>query len=152
MPPPLSRPLNNNNNTPHPANGSKILSPEVVHNMAEYKYIALRPIPPASNPVAHLGRELTLSFVIAAAALSVLSLITLWWFSDFSCDEDDATIVEGDERASRRQHLAALVLGTATRLLLGGLGTTAIARVITDRSTIKWDSSIPVEVLRWLLV
>jgi hypothetical protein len=31
-------------------------------------------------------------------------------------------------RAVRRLHLAALVLGTTTRLLLGGLGTTAMAR------------------------
>jgi hypothetical protein len=120
--------------------------------MAEYEYIALRPIPPPSTTVAHLGRELTLSFVIAAAALSVLSLIALWWFSDPSCDEDDATIVEGDERTARRQHLAALVLGTATRLLLGGLGTTAMVRVIAERSTIKRDSFIAVEVLGWLLV
>lgn len=120
--------------------------------MAEYEYIALvRPVPPSSI-LAHLGRELTLSFVIAAAALSVLSLIALWWFSDPACDEDDATIVEGDDRAARRQHLAALVLGTATRLLLGGLGTTAMARVIAERSTIKRDSFIAVEVLGWLLV
>ena len=135
-----------------PASGSKNVPPEDAHNMAEYEYIALRPIPPPPNTVAHLGRELTLSFVIAAAALSVLSLITLWWFSDPPCDEDDATIVEGDERASRRQHLAALALGTATRLLLGGLGTTAMARVIAERSAIKRDSFIAVEVLGWLLV
>jgi hypothetical protein len=70
----------------------------------------------------------------------------------YNCDEDDATIVEGDERAARRLHLAALVLGTATRLLLGGLGTTSMARVIAERSTIKRDSSIAVEVLGWLLV
>lgn len=139
-------------NITHPASGSSNLSPEDTHNMAEYEFIALRPVPPPSSTGAHLGRALTLSFVIAAAALSVLSLIALWWFSDPSCDEDDATIVEGDGRAARRQHLAALFLSTATRLLLGGLGTTAMARVIAERSTIKQDSFIAVEVLGWLLV
>ena len=148
LPPPLIIDIPNS-----PANGSKNLSPEDAHNMAEYEYIALRPVPPPpSSTSAHLGRELTLSFVIAAAALSVLGLIALWWFSDPSCDEDDATIVEGDERAARRQHLAALVVGTATRLLLGGLGTTAMARVIAERSTIKRNSFIAVEVLGWVLV
>lgn len=128
-------------------------SPEDAHSMAEYEYIALRPIPPPpSNTGAHLGRSLTLSFVIAAAALSVLGLIALWWFGDISIHDDDATLVEGNEHAARRQHLAALVLGTATRLLLGGLGTTAMARVITERSIIKQDSFIAVEVLGWLLV
>jgi len=106
----------------------------------------------------HLGRALTLSFVIAAAALSVLSLISLWWFEDPSGGEDDATIVEGEgevddlERAARRLHWAALFLGTATRLLLGGLGTTAMALVIAERSTIERGSFIAVEVLGWLLV
>jgi hypothetical protein len=97
--------------------------------------------------------------VIAAAVLSVLSLIALWWFEDPSGDEDDATIVEGaegegdeSERAARRLHWAALFLGTATRLLLGGLGTTAMARVIAERSIIKRGSFIAVEVLGWLLV
>jgi hypothetical protein len=96
--------------------------------------------------------------VIAAAALSVLSLIALWWFEDPSGDEDDATIVDGDEegedseRAARRLHWAALFLGTATRLLLGGLGTAAMARVIAERSTIKRGSFIAVEVLGWLLM
>lgn len=154
-PPLLPLPLIINITRPNsPASGSKNLSPEDAHNTAEYEYIAIRPVPPPppSIAVAHLGRELTLSFVIAAAALSVLSLIALWWFSDASCDEDDATIVEGDERAARRQHLATLVLGAATRLLLGGLGTTAMARVIAERSTIKRDSFIAVEVLGWLLV
>ena len=153
---PLPAPLIINITRPNPlaASGNKNPSPEDAHNMAEYEYIALRPIPPPPSNIAaaHLGRELTLSFVIAAAALSVLSLIALWWFNEPSCDEDDATIVEGDERAVRRQHLAALVLGTATRLLLGGLGTTAMARVIAERSTIKRDSFIAVEVLGWLLV
>jgi hypothetical protein len=149
LPPPLIINITHPNT---PASGSSNLSPEDAHNMAEYEYIALRPVPPPSNTGAHLGRALTLSFVIAAAALSTLSLIALWWFSDPSCGEDDATIVEGDERAARRQHLAALVLGTATRLLLGGLGTTAMARVIAERSTIKRDSFIAVEVLGWLLV
>jgi hypothetical protein len=150
---PLLPPLIINITRPNsPASGSSNLSPEDAHNMAEYEYIAIRPVPPPSSTGAHLGRALTLSFVIAAAALSVLSLIALWWFSDPSCDEDDATIVEGDERAARRQHLAALVLGTATRLLLGGLGTTAMVRVIAERSTIKRDSFIAVEVLGWLLV
>jgi hypothetical protein len=97
--------------------------------------------------------------VIAAAALSVLSLIALWWFEDPSGDEDDVTIVEADEdegedseRAARRLHWAALFLGTATRLLLGGLGTAAMARVIAERSTIKRGSFIAVEVLGWLLM
>ncbi len=125
--------------------------------MAEYEYIALRPVPQLpSGAGAHLGRTLTLLFVIAAAALSLLSLIALWWFSDLPSDEDDATIVEGDvdgdERAARHLHLTALFLGTATRLLLGGLGTTAMARVIAERSIIKRDSFIAVEVLGWLLV
>jgi hypothetical protein len=154
-PPPLPPPLIINVTRPNsPASGSKNLSPEDAHNMAEHEYIAPRPVPPLPpfSTSAHLGRDLTLSFVIAAAALSVLSLIALWWFSDPSCDEDDATIVEGDERAARRQHLAALFLGTATRLLLGGLGTTAMARVIAERATIKRDSFIAVEVLGWLLV
>jgi hypothetical protein len=149
LPPPLIINITRPNS---PASGSSNLSPEDTHNMAEYEYI-LRPVPPPPySTSAHLGRALTLSFVIAAAALSVLSLIALWWFSDPSCDEDDATIVEGDERAARRQHLVALVLGTATRLLLGGLGTTAMVWVIAERSTIKRDSFIAVQVLGWLLV
>ena len=122
--------------------------------MLEHAYFALRPVPPP--PSAHLGRALTLSFVIAAAALSVLSLIALWWFGASSGVEDDATVVEGeddsDERAARRLHLAALSLGTATRLLLGALGTTAMARVISERSSIKQDSFVAVEVLGWILV
>jgi hypothetical protein len=150
---PLPLPLITNITRPSsPTSGSSNLSPEDAHNMAEYEYIALRPVPPRSHTGAHLGCALTLSFVIAAAVLSILSLIALWWFSDPSCGEDDATIVEGDERAARRQHLAALILGAATRLLLSGLGTTAMARVIIERSTIKRDSFIAVEVLGWLLV
>ena len=122
--------------------------------MLGHAYFALPPgpPPPPTSGGAHLGRALTLSFVIAAAALSVLSLIALWWFGEPGGEEDDATIVEGDERAARRLHLAALSLGTATRLLLGALGTTAMARVIAERSTIKQGSYVAVEVLGWLLV
>jgi hypothetical protein len=123
--------------------------------MADYEYTALRPVSPPSSTSAHLGRTLTLSFVIAAAALSVLSLIALWWFKDPSGDEDDAMIVgdRGDGYGyERRLHLAALFLGTATRLLLGALGTTAMARVIAERWSIKRDSFIAVEILGWLLV
>lgn len=122
--------------------------------MLEHAYLALLPVP--LPPSAHLGRALTLSFVIAAAALSVLSLIALWWFGESGGVEDDATIVEGDddsdERAARRLHLTALSLGTATRLLLGALGTTAMARVISERSSIKQGSFVAVEVLGWILV
>jgi hypothetical protein len=155
--PPHSFPLIINNITrsapPAPGSGSSNLSPEDAHNMLEHAYFVLRPVPP---PSAHLGRALTLSFVIAAAVLSVLSLIALWWFGESGSVEDDATIVEGgddsDERAARRLHLAALSLGTATRLLLGALGTTAMARVISERSSIKQGSFIAVEVLGWILV
>jgi hypothetical protein len=66
--------------------------------------------------------------------------------------EDDATLVEGAAAARRRLQLGALVLGTATRLLLGGLGTTAMARVIGERAHMKRGSFIAVEVLGWLLV
>ena len=151
---PHSPPLIINITRPNsPASGSSNLSPEDAQNMAEYDYIALRPVPPpSSSTAAHLGRSLTLSFVITAAALSVLGLIALWWFNDAPIHDDDVTIVEGKERTARRQHLVALVLGTATRLLLGGLGTTAMARVIAERSIIKQDSFIAVEVLGWLLV
>jgi hypothetical protein len=139
---------------PGPASGSSNLSPEDARSILEYEYFALRPVPPPSGT--HLGRALTLSFVIAAAALSILSLIAFRWFGGPGGDEDDATIVEGDDdsdgRAGRRLHLAALFLGTATRLLLGALGTTAMARVIVERLTIKQGSFIAVEVLGWLLV
>ncbi len=151
---PLPAPLVINITHPnHSASSNSNLPPEDAHSMAEYEYIALRPVPPPSSTSAHLGRTLTLSFVIAAAALSVLSLIALWWFRDPSGDEDDATIVEDDgDGYERRLHLAALFLGIATRLLLGALGTTAMARVIAERWTIKRDSFIAVETLGWLLV
>ncbi len=109
--------------------------------MTEYEYTALRPVPQlTSGAGAHLGHTLTLSFVIAAAVLSLLSLIALWWFNDLPSDENDVTIVEGnvdgDERATHRLHLTALFLGTATRLLLGGLGTMAMVwgSISQDRS------------------
>ncbi|KAH9060356.1 hypothetical protein EDB83DRAFT_2387125 [Lactarius deliciosus] len=92
------------------------------------------------------GRVLTLAFVIAAAALSVLSMLALWWSGDSAGDADDATLVEGE-----RTHLGPLLLGTATRLLLGALGTTAMVCVVGDR-TIKRGSFIAIEVLGWLLV
>ena len=140
---------------PAPGSGSSTLSPEDTHNMPEHAYFALQPVPRPPGG-AHLGRALTLSFVIAAAALSVISLISLWWFGESGGVEEDATNVEGgddsDERAARRLHLAALSLGTATRLLLGALGTTAMARVISERSSIKHGSFIAVEVLGWILV
>jgi len=82
----------------------------------------------------------SLLFMIAATVLSLLSLIALWWFSDLPSDENDVTIVEGnvdgDERATHCLHLTALFLGTATRLLLGGLGTMAMVwgSISQDRS------------------
>jgi hypothetical protein len=94
---------------------------------------------------------LTLSFVIAASALSMLSMIALWWLGNPAAgEEDDATLVEGE--SARRLYLGTLFLGTATRLSLGGLGTAAMVRVISERSTIKHGSFIAVEVLGWLLV
>lgn len=98
-----------------------------------------------------MGRVLTLSFVITAAALSVLGLFTLWWVSNSPAgEEDDATLVEGSR--ARRLHLGTLFLGIATRLSLCGLGMTAMVRVMSERSTIKRNSFIAVEVLGWLLV
>src|SRR6266436_1719504 len=96
--------------------------------MTEYEYTALWPIPQLpSGAGAHLGHTLTLLFVIAAMVLSLLSLIALWWFNDLPSDENNMTIVEGDvdgdECAVHCLHLTALFLGTAMRLLLGGLGT-----------------------------
>jgi len=136
--------------------------PEDAHGMhGVYEYIALPARAGADNHHhhPHLGRALTLSFVIAAALLSVLSMIALKWVSDPSSqagagerEEDDATLVESGERARRRLYIGGLLLGTATRLLLGGLGTTAMVRVISERSTIKRGSFIAVEVLGWLLV
>jgi hypothetical protein len=121
--------------------------PEDAHSMPVY--IALRPTLPPNNT--HIGRALTLSFVIAATVLSVLNLITLWWFSEpLVGDGDDATLVE-DERGWRL-HLGALYLGAATRLSVGGLGTMAMARVIGEQSTIKRGSFVAIEVLGWLLV
>ncbi|KAH8997686.1 hypothetical protein EDB86DRAFT_2914367 [Lactarius hatsudake] len=105
-------------------------------------YIALLPAP---RP-AQTGRVLTLAFVIAAAALSVLSMLALWWSGDPAGDADDATLVEGE-----RTHLGPLLLGTATRLLLGALGTTAMVCVVGDRA-IKRGSFIAIEVLGWVLV
>jgi hypothetical protein len=122
--------------------------PEGAHTIPVY--IALRPTSPHSNNTP-IGRVLTLSFVITAAALSVLSLITLWWVSDSpEGDEDDAMPVEGSR--ARRLHLGTLFLGIATRLSLGGLGMTAMVRVMSERSTIKRNSFIAVQVLGWLLV
>ena len=132
--------------------------------MPMYEWIALRPpLPPNS----HLSRALTLSFVLAAAALSMLSIVTFWCLGDLAAgvadcgeddaSEDDATLVEGGgesgcRTARRRLQLGALFMGTTTRLLLGGLGTAAMVRVVGDRPTMKHGSFIAVEVLGWLLV
>jgi hypothetical protein len=106
-------------------------------------YIALLPAPPP----AQTGHVLTLAFVISAAALSVLSMLALRW----SGDPDDATLVE--DEPTRRPHLGPLLLGTATRLLLGALGTTAMVQVIGEHAAIKRGRSfIAIEVLGWLLV
>lgn len=109
-------------------------------------YIAQLP----ASPPAQTGRVLTLAFVIAAAALSVLGMLALWWSGDPAGDADDTTLVEGERKC--RPHLGSLLLGTATRLLLGALGTTAMSQVIGERTTIKRGSFITVEVLGWLLV
>ncbi|KAI9453141.1 hypothetical protein BJY52DRAFT_1290446 [Lactarius psammicola] len=110
-------------------------------------YVAMLPVPPP----AQTGRVLTLAFVIAAAALSVLGMLALWWSGDPAIgDADDATLVEGER--TRRSLLGPLLLGTATRLLLGALGTTAMVRVIGERAAIKRGSFIAIEVLGWLLV
>jgi hypothetical protein len=131
-----------------------------------YEWIALRP-PPSLPPNTHLGRALTLSFVLAAAALGVLSIVAFWCLGDLAAgaagcgeddaSEDDATLVEGGgesgcRTARRRLQLGTLFVGTATRLLLGGLGTAAMVRVVGDRSAMKRGSFIAVEVLGWLLV
>src|SRR6266436_1414419 len=70
---PLSPPLILNITRPKcPVSGGSNLSPEDIHNIAEYEYIALPPVPQLpSGAGAHLGRTLTLLFVIAAAALSL---------------------------------------------------------------------------------
>jgi hypothetical protein len=110
-------------------------------------YIALLPAPP---PTQILGRVLTLAFVISAAVLSVLGILVLWWSGDPAGDADDATLVDAEH--TRQPHLRSLLLGTATRLLLGALGTTAMAQVICERAAIKRGSFIAIEVLGWLLV
>lgn len=128
-------------------NNTRVDHPEDAHRAPGY--ISRPPIPPSNST--HVGRVLTLSFVLAASALSMLSMIALWWLGNPAAgEEDDATLVEG-ERA-RRLYLGTLVLGTATRLSLGGLGTGAMVCVINERSTIKHGSFIAVEVLGWLLV
>jgi hypothetical protein len=161
--------------------------------MPVYEYIALLPLRPApsssSSGSSHLGRALALSFVISAAALSVLGMTIFWWFGECGADggsgsvircdpsEDDATLAEGYGNASTRYrgstdsdgggraaghwqcsrpglvYVGGLIFGTATRLLLGALGTTAMICVISDRGIImKRGSFIAVEVLGWLLV
>lgn len=144
--------------------------PEDAHpgGVPVYEWIAFRPSPPPGTSSTHLGRALTLSFVLAAAALSVLGIVAFWWLGDVGgaerdCDagEDDAdaTLVDsegagesGCGKARRRMRLGALLLGAATRLLLGVLGTAAMARVVGDRSALKRGSFVAVEVLGWLLV
>ena len=108
-------------------------------------YIALLPAPPP----AQMGRVLSLAFVIAAAAQSVLSILALWWSGDPAGDTDDATLVEGERTPAR---IGPVLLGTATRLLLGALGTTAMVQVIGEHAAIERDSFIAIEVLGWLLV
>jgi len=156
-------------NIPRPASGPGSAGsalPEDAHGVPIYEYIALRPVEPtdaASGASSHLGRTLTLAFVFAAAALSVLDMLAFWWLGDVDSDvsEDDATLVErgydGDSNSERgatrrRIQLGMLSLGTATRLLLGGLGTTAMAQVIGGRLAMKRGSFIAVQVLGWLLV
>ena len=159
--------------------GSSAL-PEDAHGGPVYEYeneyiATLRPSAHASSSSSssrsptHLGRTLTLSFVLAAAALSLFGILAFWWLGDVEGNDDDdvsqqdeATLVEDggyydDESKSsatrrRRLRLCMLSLGTATRLLLGALGTTAMARVVDDRSAMKRGSFIAVEVLGWLLV
>lgn len=109
-------------------------------------YIAQLPVPPRTQT----GHVLTMAFVIAAAALSVLGMLALWWSGDPAGDADEVTLVEGERTC--RPHLGSLLLGTATRLLLGALGTTAMAQVIGERAAIKRGSFITIEVLGWLLV
>ncbi|KAI0291137.1 hypothetical protein BC826DRAFT_509274 [Russula brevipes] len=96
-PPPLPQPLIINITRPRPALANP---PEDTHRAPVYEYIALRP-PPASGGGTHtLGRTLTLSFVLAAAALSVLSMVALWLPREQDAgggDADDATLVEAAE-------------------------------------------------------
>ncbi|KAI0258213.1 hypothetical protein BC834DRAFT_912648 [Gloeopeniophorella convolvens] len=117
--------------------------PEDAHQVSAYLALC-----PTATP--HIGRALTLAYVISAAAFSMLSIVAAWWFSDFEGDNDDATLVEGGR--AHRLRVASLFLGIVIRLLLGGLGTTAMVKVIGERSIIKNGSYIAVEVLGWLLV
>ena len=166
-------------NVPRPASGPGSALPEDAHGGPVYEYeneyiATLRPGAHGSSSAnsAHLGRTLTLSFVLAAAALSVFGILAFWWLGDVDGDvswQDEATLVEGgggydgesksseSERGAspatrRRLRLGMLSLGIATRLLLGALGTAAMARVVGDRSAMKRGSFIAVEVLGWLLV
>ncbi|KAI9510098.1 hypothetical protein F5148DRAFT_1182447 [Russula earlei] len=75
------------------ATGSNTL--EDAHSAHAYEYISLPPLGPNGARSPPLGRALALSFVIAAAVLSVLSMIALWWPGDPPGDEDDATIKRG---------------------------------------------------------
>ena len=113
-------------------------------------YIAVLPVP--SPAQTRTSRVLTLAFVISSAVLSVLSILALWLYGDPARDAEDATLVDADPDRTRRPHLGSLLLGTATRLLLGALGTTAMAQVIIERAAIKRGSFITIEVLGWLLV
>ena len=156
-------------NIPRPASGPGSAGsalPEDAHGVPVSEYIALQPVAhanTASGTGSHLGRTLTLSFVLAAAALSVLDMLAFWWLGDVDSEasEDDVTLVErGHDSDSnsvrgatrRRLQLGMLSLGTATRLLLGGLGTTAMARVVGDREAMKRGSFVALQVLGWLLV
>ena len=114
-------------------------------------YIAVLPVPsPAQTQ--KTGRVLTLAFVISSAVLSVLGILALWLYGDPEGEAEDATLTDADSDRTRRPHLGSLLLGTATRLLLGALGTTAMAQVIIERAAIKRGSFITIEVLGWLLV
>jgi hypothetical protein len=162
-PPPQPQPLIINITRPRPALANP---PEDTHRAPVYEYIALQP-PPASGGGTHiLGRTLTLSFVLAAAALSVLSMVALWLPREQDAgsggDADDATLVEaadGRGGTARWVRVGALVGGIATRLLLGALGTAAMVRVGVERRAREAapvprgrGSFVAVEVLGWLLV
>jgi hypothetical protein len=84
----------------------------------------------------HVGRTLTLSFVLPAAALSVLGVVAFWYLGDvcverdrdYDASDDDATLAAGGGRRrvvmqehAQRLKLDMLFLGAATRLLLGTL-------------------------------
>ena len=113
-------------------------------------YIAVLPV--QSPAQTETGRVLTLAFVISSAVLRVLGILALWLYGDPEGEAEDATLTDADSDRTRRPHLGSLLLGTATRLLLGALGTTAMAQVIIDRAAIKRGSFITIEVLGWLLV